>query len=618
MTRQQIIDDIAQGEGLHREFKEAHGQLPRNLFETVCAFLNTDGGTIFLGVADDGTITGIDPEAVDQMKIDLANLSNNPQKADPPWLLFPHEVELDGKIIITAQVPLSSQLHKTGGHIFLRSEDGDYRVKGTHQLAGLLNRKLGLFTEQRTIPFATLDDLRPELFDRARRLMRSYNSKHPWADLSNEEMLHIGGFYTQDPDTGKNALTLAALLMFGNDLAIQQAVPAYKFDCLLRRDNVERYDDRVMIYTNLIDAYDQMMTFIEKHLNDPFYQDEKANRVSLRDKIFREAISNIISHREYTGGAPARLMIYRDKVILDNPCTQHHFGKITPQNLRPFSKNPTICKFMIQLGRFDQLGSGVTNINKYLPLYARGATPIFNETRHGFELTIPLEAQSAAPASTGATGFKTGLRRDHTAPVTAPVAPPVSEHVSKLLKLLKQTGALSNAEILHAFELKNRRRMRETYIQPAMTENCIEYTIPDKPNSRLQKYRITPKGLLLIQHDGEPIPTQDRTSAGQVEAQEKAPVMAPVTTPVATPVTAPVSEHVLKLLKLLKQTGALSNAEILHAFELKSRRRLRENYIQPAMAEECIEYSIPDKPRSSKQTYRLTPKGRQILAEHSL
>ena len=73
-------------------------------------------------------------------------------------------------------------------------------------------------------------------------------------------------------------------------------------------------------------------------------------------------------------------MIYRDKVILNNPCTLHHFGKITLANLRPFSKNPTLCKFMIQLGRFDQLGSGVTNINKYLPLYAKDAKPVFEES----------------------------------------------------------------------------------------------------------------------------------------------------------------------------------------------------------------------------------------------
>jgi ATP-dependent DNA helicase RecG len=69
----------------------------------------------------------------------------------------------------------------------------------------------------------------------------------------------------------------------------------------------------------------------------------------------------------------------------------------TPENLRPFSKNPTICKFMIQLGRFDELGSGVTNINKYLPLYAKGAKPVFKETLYGFELTIPLATPHVCP-----------------------------------------------------------------------------------------------------------------------------------------------------------------------------------------------------------------------------
>ena len=40
---------IKKGEGLHTEFKKALRDIPRNLFDTVCAFLNTDGGMIFLG-----------------------------------------------------------------------------------------------------------------------------------------------------------------------------------------------------------------------------------------------------------------------------------------------------------------------------------------------------------------------------------------------------------------------------------------------------------------------------------------------------------------------------------------------------------------------------------------
>ena len=45
---------------------------------------------------------------------------------------------------------------------------------------------------------------------------------------------------------------------------------------------------------------------------------------------------------------------------------------------------------MIQLGRLDELGSGVRNINKYLPLCANGAKPIFKETKQLFRLTLPL------------------------------------------------------------------------------------------------------------------------------------------------------------------------------------------------------------------------------------
>ena len=117
-------------------------------------------------MTDKGKVTGVDRDAVARMKSNIANLSNNPQKIDPPYLLFPHEFNIDGKTIIAVQVPLSSQLHKTSNTIFLRSEDGDYKVHGTHQLAGIVNRKLSLFTEQRTLPFVTMKDLRPRLFNR--------------------------------------------------------------------------------------------------------------------------------------------------------------------------------------------------------------------------------------------------------------------------------------------------------------------------------------------------------------------------------------------------------------------------------------------------------------------
>ena len=141
--------------------------MPRSLFETVCAFLNLDGGLIVLGVADDGTITGIAPAAVDRLKTEIASLSNNPNKLDPPYLLFPRAEEIDGKWVIKIQVPASSQVHRMGGDVFLRSEDGDFRVSDLNRIAGLVNRKLSFFTEQRVLPYLDMTDLRPDLIGRA-------------------------------------------------------------------------------------------------------------------------------------------------------------------------------------------------------------------------------------------------------------------------------------------------------------------------------------------------------------------------------------------------------------------------------------------------------------------
>ncbi|MFH7321600.1 hypothetical protein ACHHRT_13490 [Desulfurivibrio sp. D14AmB] len=129
----------------------------------------------------------------------------------------------------------------------LRSEDGDYRLRGTHQLAGLANRKLSLFSEQRVLPHLAIADLRPDLFAKARSLMRAGSRRHPWLAFSDEELLKVGGFFNRDPNSGQPGLTLAAALLFGSDEVIQSAVPGYKFDCLLRRRNQDRYDDRLII-----------------------------------------------------------------------------------------------------------------------------------------------------------------------------------------------------------------------------------------------------------------------------------------------------------------------------------------------------------------------------------
>jgi predicted HTH transcriptional regulator len=60
MNKARIRQLIQNGEGLSVEFKECRNRLNKNLFQTICAFLNRNGGDILLGVGDRGNITGID------------------------------------------------------------------------------------------------------------------------------------------------------------------------------------------------------------------------------------------------------------------------------------------------------------------------------------------------------------------------------------------------------------------------------------------------------------------------------------------------------------------------------------------------------------------------------
>ena len=393
MTQAQIKHIIRQGENIHAEFKKSRSKLPKDLFETICAFLNTDGGIILLGVSDDGEIIGIEPERVEQMKKDIANLSNNPQKLQPGYFLKIRDLEIDGKKIIVIEVPVSAQVHKTNGKIFVRNQDGDFIVEHPVEIARIVNRKQNYYSEQIIFPQVKLNELNPVLIDRTKKLIRlNRPDNHLW-QLDDMDFLLKTGLYRKD-ENGKSGFTLAAVLFFGTDELIQSLLPAYKFEALLRIENIDRYDDRLTIRTNLLDAYDQLMAFINKHLKDPFYL-EGTQRISLRSKIFRELVANIIAHREYLNPAPATITILPDKIQFKNPNNPKVFGKIDPEHFSPFAKNPLISKLMLQMGLVEEVGSGIYNVKKYLPLYDPNATYEFIDDEF-FITTIHIEAIGGA------------------------------------------------------------------------------------------------------------------------------------------------------------------------------------------------------------------------------
>jgi len=103
---------LKQNEGISLEFKESKSALPSSLFETICAMLNRKGGDIFLGVKNNGEIIGVLEDIVQVMLTNITNLSNNTQKLDPPFILFPQLYVINKQTVVHIQVPSSSQIHK--------------------------------------------------------------------------------------------------------------------------------------------------------------------------------------------------------------------------------------------------------------------------------------------------------------------------------------------------------------------------------------------------------------------------------------------------------------------------------------------------------------------------
>jgi ATP-dependent DNA helicase RecG len=389
MTIERIKNILSQGEGIRNEFKQSREKLSENLFETICAMLNRSGGDIILGADDNGNLTGLDAALVSGMIANIANLSNNPQKLNPPFILFPKEHVVDGFHVIHLQVPESSQVHQTGGKIYDRSSDGDYVVREAHQIAKLYDRKRNHYTEGTIYPAFRFEDFKRPLFQKVRNLIRSYNPEHSWLEIDEEQMLRMAGLYDRDYKTGEEGYTLAAILLLGKDEAIRSVVPHYKIDALVRKFDTDRYDDRLYIQTNLIEAYEQLLEFVAKHLPDKFYL-EGDQRRSLRTIIFREVAANILVHKEYTNAYPTTFVITKSAVIAENANVPNGEGPINVNNFKSYPKNPVIAKFFMQLGRFDELGSGILNINKYCKAYSGHDHPEFIEGAI-FKTTIPLD-----------------------------------------------------------------------------------------------------------------------------------------------------------------------------------------------------------------------------------
>lgn len=513
---QVLLDLIRHGENYQVEYKEAKTALPKTLFDTVCSFSNREGGDIFLGVHDTGVILGVDPESAAKLIKNFVTLANDQDKIFPPLYLSAKEyvynsdgtycgMDAKGKKIredageyhiIHIHVPASPTVVRHKGRIFDRNEDGDFDITNlSDQVFQCYARKQSTYYVNKVFPYMRVSDLREDLIDKARQMAITRKQlfekqRHPWADMDNEELLRTSGLILTDEE-GRTGITLAAILLFGTDNAIASVCAHHKTDCIFRVYNLDRYDDRDVILTNLLESYERMFEFGQKHLNDLFVLDG-IQSVSARDKILREIISNSLAHRDYSNGYVAKFLIERDRILMENGNRAHGFGALDIKSFEPFAKNPAISKVFREIGYADELGSGMRNSYKYTLMYS-GAEPEFIEG-DVFKIIIPLSVGSMTKVGPGTSSAVSEQVSEQVERASEQVNRPLfiklePEVYVKLISFCNEPRTRN--EMQEFCGIRSREYFRAQVLKPMLQAGKITMTIPEKPNSSKQKYIAT-------------------------------------------------------------------------------------------------------------------------------
>jgi ATP-dependent DNA helicase RecG len=384
MNAEQFIQLSKRGEGARVEYKTCTEQISESLYETVCSFLNHSGGTILVGVKDNGQIVGVNPDKAEALKTNIITTIKNQKLFLPCPYFTPQILEVDSKVVLLLDIPCGQYVYRYNGKYWDRNGDADIDVTDqTELLLSLFERKNPHLFEERMVDGLTMEHLDSDTFQYCRNILAVKKPNHAWLQLTNEEILLHTRLAKKDILTGELRLKYAALILFGKEDAIEDFMPRYRFEALFHMCTYEqyndlkqfpnRYDDRRTMRCNLINVYDRLTQFTERYLPNKFYLPTgTTQREDLRWDLFREIVANLCVHTDYSTGYACFFHVFKDRVVTKNPTRllpEIPEGELTLQQLGNYTKNPLLVRVFHELSWVEDMGSGIRNILRYAPLY---------------------------------------------------------------------------------------------------------------------------------------------------------------------------------------------------------------------------------------------------------
>lgn len=237
---------------------------------------------------------------------------------------------------------------------------------------------------------------------------------------------------------------------------------------------------------DLVDkSVDFVMSKLNRFVGTRKHSPQAPVEYDIPQEVATEGIVNAVAHRDYTSNASVEVMVFSDRFEIWNPGTLP--PSLTIESLsKPHSSqpgNPLIAEPLFLTKYIEKAGTGT--VDMFDNCRKAGLRPPEFRLENGFFILTVWRKRLTEKKAIYPAGQVTGQ-----------VTGQVSEEVSRLLNNIK--GEMTRQELQKKLELKGRANFEERYLRPAIENGLIELTIPDKPNSRLQKYRLTKQSAKFL------------------------------------------------------------------------------------------------------------------------
>jgi ATP-dependent DNA helicase RecG len=467
---------IAQGESETLELKRSTAELKR-AGETLCAFLNGEGGKVLIGVAPDGKLVG-----QDVADITLRDIAAMLGRFEPPARVEMSRVDVEnGRQVIVLEAVPSRQFAP-----FVFESRPYKRVGSTTTLMSrlLLDRNHSRHRwENQPAVGVRLEDLDRE------EILRTRATAIEQRRLSAGTSMDVGDILDRLGLRIDGRVTQAAQMLYGTKFLPDYPQALLKLgrfrgtkitgDIL---DNKQEYLHAFAMVREAIAWLDRTLPLSARF---PKGAINREDRLPVPAEALREIVINAVIHRDLSNPSS-----YVAVAVFDDRIEIHSIGdfptgiraELLTQEHRSVPRNPLVAGAFHRTGAIEVWGRGTNRVIEACRAYGI-AEPTFTEGSGA--VTVTFKAAVVA----GAGDLVPGGHQVGTKSALSP-------YQVQVLELADVPRAL--AELMTPSGRTDRTKFRDQVVAPLLEAGLLEMTVPDKPRSSKQQYRITEAGRALV------------------------------------------------------------------------------------------------------------------------